>query len=190
MAELHPDRRPQNAADSGNDMPLSELTALYDQALQFHRRHGRLPGAPPPRHAFAETDRLSARQAVSKDRAQSPGRLHGSRLILVVLLATGVYLILGGTPEKQPQPQPPVPLPSEPMPAEPDPLLRQLEIGMDMDTVMAIQGRPTNMRERVWEYGPSWIRFENGRAVEWYSSPLQRLKAPLSTAASIAPPAD
>ena len=28
-----------------------------------------------------------------------------------------------------------------------------------------------------WEYGPSWVRFECGQVVDWYSSPLNPLKA-------------
>ena len=30
--------------------------------------------------------------------------------------------------------------------------------------------------ENRWDYGPSWIRFENDKVVDWYSSPLQPLK--------------
>lgn len=189
VAELHPDRQPQNATDSDPDMSLSELTVLYDQALQFHKRHGRLPGAPPAnRTSSAKAAHLSARQTTMGDGTEARGRYRSNGLLLAVLLAVGAYLVFDSMPEKQPTPT--TSLPSEPVPAEPDPMPRQLEIGMDMDAVMTLQGRPTHMREKVWEYGPSWIRFEDGRAVEWYSSPLYRLRTPLSTAASITPPAE
>ena len=55
---------------------------------------------------------------------------------------------------------------------------------MDADAVRASEGEPTLMvsNER-WEYGPSWIRFEHGKVVDWYSSPLY----PLNTATRRSP---
>lgn len=47
---------------------------------------------------------------------------------------------------------------------------------MDTDVVRAIQGEPVIGGTDHWEYGPSWIRFENGKVVDWYSSPLNPLK--------------
>jgi hypothetical protein len=44
VAELHPDRRGAQA-DAGDAARLQELTSAYAEATQFHRRHGRLPGA-------------------------------------------------------------------------------------------------------------------------------------------------
>lgn len=51
-----------------------------------------------------------------------------------------------------------------------------LELGMDSGTVRAIQGNPVISGADHWEYGPSWIRFENGKVVDWYSSPLNPLR--------------
>src|SRR3546814_13650073 len=51
-----------------------------------------------------------------------------------------------------------------------------LELGMDTETVRAIQGEPMRINGGTWEYGPSWLRFEHGELVDWYSSPLHRLK--------------
>ena len=42
--------------------------------------------------------------------------------------------------------------------------------------VLVVQGRPTLQSDAIWEYGPSWIRFEDDRVVEWHSSPLYPLK--------------
>jgi hypothetical protein len=53
-----------------------------------------------------------------------------------------------------------------------------LALGMTPENVRAIEGEPTLIRDDRWEYGPSWIRFENGEVVDWYSSPLQSLRTP------------
>lgn len=53
---------------------------------------------------------------------------------------------------------------------------RLIEIGMDAETVRSIQGDPVQWEGSEWIYGPSWIRFERGRVIDWYSSPLHRLK--------------
>ena len=54
IAELHPDK----GADAGRPesrLLLSELIWLHATATRFHRRHGRLPGAAPPRDRGAST---------------------------------------------------------------------------------------------------------------------------------------
>lgn len=53
---------------------------------------------------------------------------------------------------------------------------RLIEIGMDAETVRSLQGDPMQWEGSEWIYGPSWIRFERGRVIDWYSSPLHRLK--------------
>ena len=48
VAELHPDRHGDNDASSEAHLAeLTELTALYSEAVRFHRIHGRLPGEAP-----------------------------------------------------------------------------------------------------------------------------------------------
>lgn len=52
IAELHPDRGA--ARSEAQETRLRELISLHAKATEFHRRHGRLPGANPglhPRHA-------------------------------------------------------------------------------------------------------------------------------------------
>ena len=44
VAELHPDRV-QGKASPAAMMRLQALTRLHDEAMRFHDRHGRLPGA-------------------------------------------------------------------------------------------------------------------------------------------------
>jgi hypothetical protein len=53
-----------------------------------------------------------------------------------------------------------------------------IALGMDTDAVRAIEGDPMLVGENRWDYGPSWIRFENDKVVDWYSSPLHPLKTP------------
>ena len=50
VAAWHPDRRRGSRADALAAARLQRLTAQYSAAMEFHRRHGRLPGAvAPPR---------------------------------------------------------------------------------------------------------------------------------------------
>lgn len=45
VAAWHPDRRRGSRADALAAARLQRLTAQYGAAMEFHRRHGRLPGA-------------------------------------------------------------------------------------------------------------------------------------------------
>ena len=51
-----------------------------------------------------------------------------------------------------------------------------VRIGTDEGDVRRIQGEPAFLSADVWEYGPSYIRFEKHKVVGWYSSPLYPLK--------------
>ena len=44
--------------------------------------------------------------------------------------------------------------------------------GASCADVRAILGPPILGTAEVWEYGPSHVRFEDGRVIDWYSSPL------------------
>lgn len=48
---------------------------------------------------------------------------------------------------------------------------------MDSGTVRTLEGEPVMISGQRWDYGPSWIRFEDDHVVDWYSSPLHSLKA-------------
>jgi hypothetical protein len=50
-----------------------------------------------------------------------------------------------------------------------------LQIGMTTEAVRHIEGQPLLLGDSRWDYGPSWIRFEKGRVVDWYSSPMRPL---------------
>nr|WP_233175480.1 hypothetical protein [Dyella sp. ASV24] len=51
-----------------------------------------------------------------------------------------------------------------------------LHVGMSTDDVRALEGEPVAMHGDLWEYGPSWVRFDHDEVVEWHSSPLRPLR--------------
>ena len=188
VAELHPDKHAADAVPANlKQMSLSELISLYGMAMQFHKRHGRLPGgAAKASHSFPLDTALRRSIAVDVPRQGSAGISYRSWLAVAILLALVVYLLVSEAP-----------LPSSP-PEETSvraaitspgahSRANQLQLGMDMSTALAIQGTPSHRREKVWEYGPSWLRFENGRLVDWYSSPLYRLRTPTPEAPTTMP---
>ncbi|WP_456377112.1 DnaJ domain-containing protein [Thiolapillus sp.] len=52
---------------------------------------------------------------------------------------------------------------------------KQIDMGMSMEQVLAIQGVPVMKSRRRWDYGASFIEFRNGKVVGWYSSVLRPL---------------
>lgn len=173
VAQLHPDH-PENSSDISR---LQRLNRQYAAALQFHYTHGRLPGAvrnsavvsrtgttPEPEQEFiVETLPVSG----SRSRWRYP------------LLVALVGLVLYGLSI-----QPPAPAVSDvPEPNDAKAKLshqptaeKLLAIGMDSSEVRRIQGQSFNSNEFRWEYGPSWILFNCGKVVDWYSSPLHPLQ--------------
>jgi hypothetical protein len=101
----------------------------------------------------------------------------------MVLLAVVVLVLFNSTnDDSPPASQPPI---GTAMPEEADTEFtsseQQLEIGMDAESVREIQGEPMQRDGTEWIYGPSWLRFERGRLVDWYSSPLHALKTATSS---------
>ena len=179
VAELHPDRL-AGRADPANAGRLQELTAAYNAASSFQRRYGRLPGA---QHVSARGAALpsgSPRQA----RAASP-QGSGLRLgaLVVFALAIVAWLLwsiiatddLGQLPDTRAEPTLGATIPDAA--AEPSRVIEQrLQLGMDTDTVRAIEGSPVMTSSERWDYGPSWIQFDHDRVSDWYSSRLHPLK--------------
>lgn len=199
IAQLHPDKTRPGAAPPTPELPVSELISLYVSAVRFHRRHGRLPGGRPLATAPAATPPSQAHPAAHMSgeaaSASGPGDAVPPlswRTWLLTALGVALLLALFAALDREPVPA----IPADPAPAEAaqdrglaigrtaaaPPLL---ELGMDQATVRAIQGEPLQHDDRDWIYGPSWIRFERGRVVDWYSSPLYRLHT-----ATPAPPRD
>jgi hypothetical protein len=182
VAVLHPDRRSDDPHGVAAQR-LQQLTAMYGMAMEFHRMHGRLPGAAGVRAApAAAAGETASPPAATRGR---PARRRSRRWLLLPAAAIVVWLAWPGE-----QPSPPVTPPADAAqstahrtrgPTADPPVL---ELGMDAASVRGIEGEPTLMISgQRWEYGPSWIRFEDGKVVDWYSSPLYPLHAPTRSGA-------
>lgn len=181
VSVLHPDRRGNGGRnDAIAAERLQQLTALYGAAMEFERQHGRLPGAKPVR----QPEDVAARAPAPRPLATPAPRR--SRRLVVVLAALAAFVWLLWDSAWLPWNEPSGPLAAESQPdasANGTPAERMtatspsmLELGMDTDAVRALQGDPVIGGADHWEYGPSWIRFENGKVVDWYSSPLNPLR--------------
>jgi hypothetical protein len=179
VAELHPDRSDAGASDLER---LQRLNAAYASALDFQRRHGRLPGAPTPgfarTHAAAETATPApppAAAAPAPAAAPRSGALFGAIGLAVVLAAIAL-----GAFDDTPAPAAQPPAQTRRAAAAPVPADRRIELGTSKAVVRAVLGAPLLETENRWDYGPSWITFRCEVVNGWYSSPLR----PLGTSSS------
>jgi DnaJ-class molecular chaperone len=200
VAALHPDRQQGRPTDARTASRLQRLNAQYGAAMEFHRRYGRLPGAPqaasPGAHSgtrevsstarempdpfAASRDATFSRSAEQAEPSHAAHRSHGRVALLLVILALGV---LGWTmhtasltassanTDEDTTSQPGAGSVSHETAGEGV----MLHMGMSGDEVRALEGNPLAMHGDLWEYGPSWIRFEHDEVVEWHSSPLHPL---------------
>ncbi|MET0330182.1 MAG: J domain-containing protein [Dyella sp.] len=189
VAQLHPDRLAASQCDSNGDgaARLQQLMSQYAAAMDFQRRHGRLPGA--------SGSRASAVKPVHQPRyvetwpAVMPRRSHTRLLaVLVIIIIGGVLWSVGPTPSEAPEEAP-----GDSIPAEYGlgiaglPLVVPLALGDTTESVRTSEGTPLVVRADRWEYGPSWIRFQQDQVVDWYSSPLQPLKTAPSRSPDLSP---
>jgi hypothetical protein len=176
IGDLHPDRA-EATATADDEMALSDLLTLYAEAVHFHQKHGRLPGA--PSHAVAEhrpAASVPPPAAVTAARGHRPPTSHrwpmlvlvGSILLLGALAWSRTTAVGASVAEAAALP--------EARPVADTAPEAHLQPGMDRATVAAIQGEPLRIDGGRWEYGPSWLRFEGDALVDWYSSPLHPLK--------------
>lgn len=200
IAELHPDKGAQADTPESHAL-LPDLIVLYVTATRFHRRHGRLPGARPslpPRAGLlvatpapplansapaspttAEPAMLPTLPEPSSSLAIATGERTSRRGMLMasVLVVLVVLLALSWDwPEPVADESAPGTTRVDPEAAAIAANINHLEVGMDEATVLAIQGEPMHLGDGRWDYGPSWLRFEQGRLVDWHSSPLHQLK--------------
>lgn len=190
IGELHPDRHGDSPVAS--ELPLKDIIALYAKATRFHGQHGRLPGSAPratmvnvanasPAWHAHDAGRTTASRSptASADAAQkaAPASRRGAVLAMLAIVALVVLIISWdwNSPATVEQ--------STSTDVRVDPVVAAvaaksslIELGMDTATVLAIQGEPVSMRDGQWDYGPSWLRFDEGKLVDWYSSPMRRLK--------------
>lgn len=190
VAVLHPDRRLDGTNVEIAAERLQQLMALYASAMAFQRQHGRLPGAIAPSRAVAPDSDVEVRPSEIAPACQEdpqPGLTkeepRRSRRWLIVAACTALIWVLW--PVERPAPEPSAS--TDVVSYSPDDSSSQdtlspaptIALGMDAATVRARVGLPGNIiaGER-WEYGPSWIRFDNDKVIDWYSSPLRPLDAP------------
>ncbi|MBB3228588.1 hypothetical protein FHW69_003230 [Luteibacter sp. Sphag1AF] len=169
VAQLHPDRFP--GADSANE--LQGVTAQYSAAMDFLRRHGRLPGASAGPRVTITRDYVS-QPLPGRDVREAPA----SRMRWVLLAAVVIGAVLvwqldpfatadeGGSA---------VAVDGVASRSASSSEVPTLTLGMSRDEVRSVQGEPLLMHDDQWDYGPSWIRFEHDRVSDWYSSPMHTL---------------
>ena len=179
VALVHPDRLIAKDEISQHlaTEHLQNLTRLYEAGVRFHRQHGRLPGAPPT----PSTDRPGAiAQGPPPPLAAKPVRRRRGWIVVALLLAgSGMWAQWTREPATDP---PALPVHRRAVAlhlgsaAVARGALDGLRIGMPQHVVAEVLGAPVAVEPGRWVYGPSWIRFEDGRVVEWYSSPLHPLR--------------
>ncbi len=149
--------------------------------MEFKGRHGRLPGA-----LFTPSLGAVAGPVIADAAAKAPGhRSHWPLLTFAFALGlVGLMRNPDWFSDDAEQDSPTgVASPADPHSAMHEPVVSShasIEIGMATDTVRGIEGEPMTTGNSRWEYGPSWIRFENGVVVDWYSSPMHPLKTSTS----------
>ncbi|MGB0135354.1 J domain-containing protein [Dokdonella sp.] len=181
VSMVHPDRLDADDAISQHlaTEHLQRLTKLYEAGIQFHRRHGRLPGASTP---FVPPASPAPEVAVPAVEVPGPVRSRRLRWIILALVVAGVlaWRLLPLETTEAPlevQHSHDVRRATPAFMASKPPLGKEgIRLGMDKDAVLRINGAPVMREGERWLYGPSWILFREGRVAEWYSSTLQPLK--------------
>ena len=182
VSELHPDRVGQSCSASlpGAAERLQRITVLYGAATQFHRLHGRLPGSSPPPFSTGPEPADSDEPAIQRRHPYLVWLFVGSALIALL-----VWMMPAEVPDEEAEDTSAAEITSAPVArAQPPPIpvrraprpWQVLKVGMNDDKVLAIQGEPLSRDEMRWDYGPSWIEFDEGKVTGWYSSPLRPLK--------------
>ena len=189
---LHPDRRGNDHSDLIASQRLQRLTALYGAAIRFERQHGRLPGAIAARPIHCATVQADMVAPQIPKQARAPAR-RSRWLLIITLVAAGVGWLWWSSSPPAPESTPgsvssviSAAAPESPTPPS-STLPQYLELGMDSEAVRILEGEPVMINGQRWDYGPSWIRFENNHVVDWYSSQLRPLKAPRSPGETMQP---
>jgi hypothetical protein len=170
VGELHPDR----TSDPASTARLQTLTRLHDEAMRFHERHGRLPGANQMPQSGASSD-VSNRSVGATETMASFSAARGILIGVIVVAIVALAWLLFPPDEATDQSTEP----GRSSMAEADSRETSapiLSIGMDESGVRRVQGEPAFLSADRWEYGPSYVRFERHRVVGWYSSPVYPLK--------------
>lgn len=183
---LHPDRRAQSDSDLIAAERLQQLTTLYSAAMAFQRQHGRLPGAMHVRALRQVPAAVEPMAVVAPPRPAPPAARRLLVLTGVGVLGALLWSMLSSHPPTESADGLPIDgspiastavtaaMPASAATRSSSPLM--IHAGSSSDSVRHIEGDPLIISQDRWEYGPSWIRFEQGRVVEWYSSPVRPLR--------------
>jgi hypothetical protein len=186
VAVLHPDRR---GSQVHSPLELQRLNALYTAAMEFHRRHGRLPGATMPAGAVPTPPEVTSSGPPRPVLPAEPRKNPRGLLALLLLVLTGLCVAGLLAPSESS-------VPVATLGAERGTQVANLSVpthtpaiiklGTRAQAVREVHGEPVSGWEKRWEYGPSWVAFRCGIVVDWYSSPLRPLKVatehPVATA--------
>lgn len=173
VRELHPDL----PGASGSVEQLQRLNRLYNAALDFQRRYGRLPGARPRAAASAPSVPAAAFEDIARPQAPQSD-VSAPRPWLRYLLLSGLAgaILLWLAPPHQAEPEMQTAASAHPAGAHALEV-SMFKMGSDRAQVRQVQGAPFNDDDDAhWSYGPSWIEFRCGRVSDWYSSPLHPLR--------------
>lgn len=176
VADLHPDR----CGDAGAD-ELKALNKRYAAALDFHRHHGRLPGAPAPAAAPASRRRALAPPplvAVAAGEEPLQERPQPSKFVVYGIVVVAVFGAWWLTRPDAPLPEFLDGVAGDEREIRPSAAIA-LHRGMHAREVVEMLGDPVDraLGGTHWEYGPSWVRFACDRVIDWYSSPRRPLRA-------------
>lgn len=190
VRELHPDRAPEGCDTEARTRCLHELTGAYRRLRQFEREHGRLPGG--MRRACPHTGdtNVAAPAAMVGDRAEMlsieatarPRRRTG----LAAMAATGIVALMVWLSAREVGGEPAPVATALTVHTEPGATRtatsasasrpgQRIRVGSTEAQVERLMGAPLVSEIDLWEYGPSHVRFQRGRVVGWYSSPLKPL---------------
>ncbi|UPG96436.1 J domain-containing protein [Luteibacter aegosomatissinici] len=189
VSQWHPDRRTRGVrADALAARRLQRLMAQYSAAMEFHKRHGRLPGAVAVKVApevpsnivvFVPRERPVGEPEVTEEPgavgiARKRARTKGIVWLAVIsVVGVAAWMFIPDPDRVDPSVEgiPVVAAEAEAPAIE----AGVISLGMKDNEVVALEGEPTLRSADRWEYGPSWVRFEGGSVVDWYSSPLRTL---------------
>lgn len=167
VGQLHPD----HAGHADETPRLQRLNRLYTAANEFRRLHGRLPGA---RRSSARHSGENAACPSGDTWPTGAPQLSGSQRVVRYLLPVAVAVVaLAWWWAPVDQRAPGGDQASLVAPVDSETVLR---LGVDRARVKRIQGMPVNANANRWDYGPSWIEFDCGRVIDWYSSPSRPLR--------------
>ena len=170
VSEIHPDRDPEAATTQG----LQRLNGLYANAMEFHRRHGRLPGAMPAAAPPRAPVGIPA-PAVYVPAEPSKARQWTFAALILLLAAMALWSWAGAGREEASRAATTAPVGATVAPAD-APVDIVMDLGTTAERVRELNGEPVSGWEQRWEYGPSWVAFRCGLVSDWYSSRLRPLK--------------